>query len=322
LTVESRHGEAGLSTALTDEPRVPELRRDPISDRWVALAPWRASRPGAATLRIAPATADELASCPFCEGREDQTPPELLAVAPPGRVPDTPGWTTRVVPNKYPAFEHHEVVIHSPRHARSIADLTGEEIAAVAEAWALRGEAARDGGYLHPQLVINEGREAGASLPHSHSQIVWLAERPPLVEIEARSTVDGACELCRMLVDEERAGERLIARSGDVLAVAPYASRSPYEFLVAAPGDHYQPGILPFSGRAFLETSLNLIVQTVRRLHELEGAVPLNVWLHDPGHPHFEVVPRFSTHAGFELGAGIYLNSLAPEDAAARLRGD
>jgi UDPglucose--hexose-1-phosphate uridylyltransferase len=271
---------------------------------------------------VAPPTEEELAACPFCEGREDQTPPELFAISPAGRAPNSPGWTARVVPNKYPAFEHHEVVIHSPRHARSIADLTENEIAAVAEAWAMRGEAARDGGYPHPQLVINEGREAGASLAHSHSQIVWLAERPPLVAVESRSIVDGDCELCQMLVDEEAAGRRVIARSRDVLAIAPFASRSPYEFLVAAPGDHYQPGLYPFSGRAFLETGLRLIVQTVRRLHALEGPVPLNVWLHDPGHPHFEVVPRFSIHAGFELGAGIYLNSLAPEDAAARLRGD
>ena len=269
---------------------------------------------------MAPPTEEELASCPFCEGREDQTPPELFAIAPASREPDTPGWTVRVVPNKYPAFEHHEVVIHSPRHVRSLADLTDAEIGALAQAWALRGEEAARNGFRHAQLVVNEGRDAGASLPHSHSQIVWLAEAPPLAAIEASHLVNGDCELCGLVADELQDGARLIGRKRNVVVLAPYASRSPYEVLVAY-DDHWTDGPA-FGGRAFLEDGLSLIRDVVARLHELEGPVPLNIWLHDvAGHPHFELVPRFSIHAGFELGAGIYLNSLAPEEAAARLRG-
>ena len=89
---------------------------------------------------------------------------------------DSPGWQVRVVPNLYPAFEHQEVVVHTPRHVRSIAELTDDELAPIAAAWHQRREAARAAGFAHPYLLVNEGREAGASLPHSHSQLVWLRE--------------------------------------------------------------------------------------------------------------------------------------------------
>jgi UDPglucose--hexose-1-phosphate uridylyltransferase len=266
-----------------------------------------------------PPTEEELASCPFCEGREHQTPPELFAVAPPGREPNTPGWTVRVVPNKYPAFEHHEVVIHSPRHVRSIADLSDDELGAVAKAWHERASAAYENGFAHPQFVINEGRAAGASLPHSHSQVVWLDDLPPLVQREEDHLREEACTLCELIARERADGQRVIATRGPVVAFAPWASRSPYEFWVT--GEHWggRPGT---DAGVFLVDALGLVAETVQRVRDLEGLVPLNVWLHDSGHWHLEVVPRFSIHAGFELGAGIYLNSLAPEEAAARLRGD
>jgi UDPglucose--hexose-1-phosphate uridylyltransferase len=237
----------------------------------------------------------------------------VLALGPPGRTSDTPGWTVRVVPNKYPAFEHHEVVIHSPRHVRSLADLGDEELAGVAAAWHLRREAAREAGYAHVQLVVNEGRDAGASLPHSHSQLVWLSDTPPLVAAEA-ARIEAGCPLCELVEQERADAARVVGRAGELLAFSPWASRSPYELWVA--GGHGSDGF----DRAFLETALRLVVECVRRLHAAEGPMPLNVWLHDAGHPHLEVVPRFSIHAGFELGAGIYLNSLAPEEAARRLR--
>src|SRR6187549_2866101 len=101
-----------------------DLRVDPLSGRLVAVAPGRSGRPGADTARVDPPTEQELETCPFCEGREDQTPPEVLVLPEtPGREPNTAGWSVRVVPNKYPAFANPEVVVHSPRHARSLAEL-------------------------------------------------------------------------------------------------------------------------------------------------------------------------------------------------------
>jgi UDPglucose--hexose-1-phosphate uridylyltransferase len=201
----------------------------------------------------------------------------------------------RVVPNLYPAFERQEVVVHTPRHARSLAELNDGELASVAEAWRRRREALPDG-YLH--ALVNEGREAGASLPHTHSQLVWLPEPTP--ETQHR-------------VDRER-WTPVTERDGLVLA-CPYASRLPYE-LVVAPADP-RPGAFTDD---LLAAALQLLGDAIRRVHAAAGAAPLNAWLHDSGDWHFELVPRLSILAGVELGAAWWINSLAPEEAAEALR--
>ena len=192
----------------------------------------------------------------------------------------------RVVPNLYPAFDRQEVVVHSPRHVRTFAELTDDEVAAIAEAWEARRET---GGYMH--ACVNEGRAAGSSLPHSHSQLVWLDAPPPEVAREEGRQP----ELVTALVVAERGGMRA--------AVHP-VGRLPYESVIAGE---------PFE----LEAALFLLRDIVARLRAVEGPVPWNAWLH-PGH--LEVVPRLNVLAGVELGAGIYVNTVAPEDAAAALR--
>jgi UDPglucose--hexose-1-phosphate uridylyltransferase len=201
----------------------------------------------------------------------------------------------RGVPNLYPAVERHEVVVHSPAHVRSIAELSDAQLDLVAEAWQRRRAAALDG-YLH--ALLNEGRAAGASLPHSHSQLVWLPEVPPAVAVE------------RALGE----GEPVLERDG-LAATCPWASRLPYEVQVA-PLEPETDGLRS----ELLAPALRLLADLVRRLHRLEGPVPLNAWLHDGPHWHLELVPRLGILAGLELGAGVYVNSLPPEEAAARLR--
>jgi UDPglucose--hexose-1-phosphate uridylyltransferase len=240
----------------------------------VLIAPGRGNRPGAWLPEIEPATKDELERCPFCAGREDRTPPETLRIGEP--------WRVRVVPNLYPAFEQQEVVVHSPDHVRSFAELDDEQVSAVAEAWESRGA-----GFA----LINEGRLAGASLPHSHSQLVWT-DPPP-------ETVD---ELPALL-------ERypLQRRGGVVSAVHPVGA-APYECLIA-----------PRDGEGEVGDGLILLRDLVRRLREVEGFRPWNAWLHaaPPWHLHF--VPRLTALAGLELGAEIYVNVMPPERAAERL---
>jgi UDPglucose--hexose-1-phosphate uridylyltransferase len=253
------------------------------------LAPGRAERPGAARVEIEPPSEEELASCPFCAGREDRTPPETL------RLPQAPDWTVRVVPNLYPALGGQEVVVHSPRHVRSLAELADTELDLLAEAWQRRRAAVRDG-YLH--ALVNEGRGAGASLAHSHSQLTWLPEPPPVVDAER-----GPAE-----------GEAVLERDG-LVAVCPHASRLPYEVQVAP--ERPEPEGLRSD---LLAPGLRLVAELVRRLRELEGAVPLNVWLHEGRSWHLELVPRLTVLAGLELGAGVYVNTLAPSEAAAALR--
>jgi UDPglucose--hexose-1-phosphate uridylyltransferase len=265
----------------------------------VAFAPARARRPGASTIQVEPEAPDERETCPFCEGHEDRTPPEVFALPAEGREPDSPGWRVRVVPNLYPAFERQEVVVHTPRHVRTFADLTDEEIAFVAEAWSAR-IATAGSAYVHP--LINEGRVAGASLPHSHSQLVWLPEPPPAVQTERP---EGLTEL----FETAREQNLVVAEANGLVAFCHPVGRLPYETLLVPGSD------------TTLTDGLCLLRDLVARLREAEGPVPWNAWLHRADGWHIELVPRLSVLAGLELGAGIYVNSLPPEQAARNLRG-
>jgi UDPglucose--hexose-1-phosphate uridylyltransferase len=213
------------------------------------------------------------------------TPPQTLAL------PEQDDWRVRVVPNLYPALERQEVVVHSRRHVRSLAELEDGELALVAEAW--RRRAGAQPGYVH--ALVNEGREAGSSLPHSHSQLVWLPE-PPAAHGRPR-------------------GETVLESDGLVVA-CPWASRLPYETIVG-PAERDPDAFA--SPR--LAAALMLLARVIRRLHALEGVVPLNAWLeHDHEDWRIVLLPRLTVLAALELGAGIYINTLAPDEAAERLR--
>jgi UDPglucose--hexose-1-phosphate uridylyltransferase len=201
----------------------------------------------------------------------------------------------RVVPNLYPALERQEVVIHGPEHVHSIGELSDTALGLVAEAWQRR---ARDaGGTCFP--LLNEGREAGASLPHSHSQLAWLPGPAPAVLSER-----GFPALVEIL------------RRDGLVAGCPVVSRVPYE-LVIAPASTEADGLRS----DLLGPALCLLAELVRRLQRLRGEalVPLNAWLHDGPHWHLELFPRTTRLAGLELGAGVYIDPVAPETAAAEL---
>ena len=234
----------------------------------------------------------------------------MLALPAEGREPDTPGWSVRVVPNKYPAFERQEVVVHSPEHRRSIAELGAAQLELVAEAWRLRAaEAERQGRTIF--ACVNEGRAAGASLPHSHSQLVWLDSEPPLAQAERGEP----CRLCAYLERERAEETRVVEECGGLVLLCPYASRTAYECLIA-PLEHEERGF----PSALFGAALELAAEALRRLAAAEGPRPMNLWLHEAGHWHLELLPRLSVPASLELGAGHYINTLAPEQAAERLR--
>jgi UDPglucose--hexose-1-phosphate uridylyltransferase len=213
------------------------------------------------------------------------TPPQTLVL------PERGDWRVRVVPNLYPALERQEVVVHSRRHVRSIVELGDEEVDVVAEAWRRRRDAEPDG-YLH--ALINEGRAAGSSLPHSHSQLAWLPA-PPAPEPRLE-------------------GEVVLERDG-VVAWSPRLARVPYE-LAIAPAEPEPDGLQ--SPR--LAGALRLLAEMARRLQALEGATPLNAWLHNVDSWRVVLFPRLSILAGLELGAGVHINTLPPDEAAERLR--
>jgi UDPglucose--hexose-1-phosphate uridylyltransferase len=214
----------------------------------------------------------------------------------------------RVVPNLYPAFEHQEVAVSVPRHARSLAELGDAELAAIAVAWRARATTARAEGFGYVHALLNEGHAAGASLPHSHTQLLWLRDPPELVRAE-RTAAD-ACGVCDLLAQDDY----VIDERGRVVSLVHPAGRLPYEVLIA-PRVHEANG---FDSDALPE-ALQLLAVAIRRLHAIEGPVPLNAWLHDNCHWHLELVPRLSVQAGIELGAGIAVNALPPEEAVRAL---
>ncbi len=211
------------------------------------------------------------------------------------------------MPNKFPAFEHQEVVVHAPEHVRSIADLGAAELELVAEAWQARASAARADGFASVFAGINEGRAAGSSLPHSHSQLAGFREQPVSQE--------DPCKLCDYVAWERLDQERIVAERDGLVLLCPYAGRAPYECLVA-PLEHEPDGF----GSPLLGAALDLAAEALRRLRSAEGPRPANLWLRQDGHWCLEIVPRLTVFASLELATGHFVNPLPPEDAAASLR--
>ena len=324
---------------------MPELRIDPLTGGRSIIAAARASRPGGG-LSAEPAAPLDLDEDPFLEGHEDRTPPELYAVRPGGGPPDSPGWRVRVVPNLYPAFVPdppappaeaypdlfsaqpaqgaHEVVVNAPDPVTSLADLTVEQVAEAMETWRARLRAHADAACRH--LIVNERREAGASLPHTHAQLYALPFVPADLARErerfgAHATRTMGGNLLGDLVQEEvRRRERLVAVDAEAVLLAPYAPRVPFQLLLAprTPRPRFEDD--GPTGAALLHGALN-------RLRARLGAVPpLNLWLRTAprGADHYawriDILPRLTHLAGLELGAGVHLCIVAPEQAAAELR--
>jgi UDPglucose--hexose-1-phosphate uridylyltransferase len=308
---------------------VSRLGRDPVSGIWTVIAPGRLARPQDASLPAGDSAArggGAAPLCPFCEGNERLTPPEVDALRPGGTPPDTPGWTVRVVPNKYPVFEgRHEVIVHSPRHDLALADQPLGEVADVVAMYQRRIAALCAAGAAAVTVIVNQGSAAGASLSHPHSQVFATPIVPPvlveeLANFERHRVKYGGCLLCDMLTTTLREGSRVVI-DGPLVVWAPEASRFAYE-LHMAPRAHE---------RDFVTTGASAVAGALKRaLAALAAATddgPLNVWLHtipcrDEGqfHWHLEIAPRLATLAGLELGTGIWIDLVEPTEAAARLR--
>jgi UDPglucose--hexose-1-phosphate uridylyltransferase len=277
----------------------------------VVVAPGRSARPGALgrTTRIADA-----ATCPFCEGHEAMTPPEVLALGRASAKADTPGWTVRVVPNKFPAIPGQEVVIHGPAHVTAFAELPDEVVREALVAWGLRREHHRAAGAAYLLAAINEGPAAGASLDHSHSQLVPFDIVPPAAADEVPAFA-GECALCAALREEDA---RTIRRADGLRTFAPRWSRFAYELWIAPDAHAAEPG---------WEELATALADAVRRLRAVVGTdlawncvvypAPAAV---DRWHWHAEVWPRLTVVAAAELGAGLWINIVDPDIAAGELR--
>ena len=318
-----------------------QLRLDPLTGRWVVVSTDRARRPQAFAPRLATIQADTSRPCPFCPGNEEQGPPALEIPGPDG------SWRVRVVPNLHPAFEGnapfvvtnrgpvftqataggvHEVFILSPDHQDSWSMLDDDQTAAVMEAISRRiTEHSAVSGLRYSQAIVNSGREAGASIEHPHGQLLGMSFVPrELVEEQAGfARFAGRCLLCTTVDAEENVDHRVVYADERVLVVCPFWSGAPYEMLVIprAHGPHLHqstPADLAAVGRA-LKTAL-------ASLRQAQGDVAYNLVFHsapyrapEPYHWHVHVVPKLSTVAGFELGTGVMINIVNPEEAAEEL---
>ncbi len=321
----------------------PELRVDALTGLRSIIAGERAGRPGGG-LEVQPAPPIDPEKDPFAEGHEDRTPPEVWAVRPNGGGPDGPGWVVRVVPNLYPALwpateatvpdPHpnpdqftampatgaHEVVVNAPDPVVSLGQLAPEQVEAAMDVWRERIAAHAGAAYVH--VIVNERREAGASLPHTHAQVYALDFVPAVVARErerftayATRTMGG--NLLGDLVQEEvRLRSRVVAIDDEAVVIAPYASRVPFQLMLA-----------PRRPRPRFEeegpTGARLLHDVLNRLARRLGAPPpLNLWVRTApvGAWRIDILPRLTHLAGLELGAGVNLNIVSPERAAAELR--
>ncbi len=327
---------------------MPEFRKDPVTGRWVIIAAERAKRPQ--IYRSNGARGDP-GSCPFCPGNEAMTPPEVLAYRNHETAIDAPGWSVRVVPNKYPALVaegrwigqntglyesmqglgSHEVIIETPDHIVNMATLDEAQIAEVLRAYSQRMLALREDARWRSILVYkNQGAAAGATLEHIHSQLIAL----PAVPQEIVGEVEGAkghfaatqrCIYCEIIAQEKNDKRRIVAEHERFIAFCPFASRFPYETWIF-PKAHES---------SFEEASAPELSDLARALKEILSRLdlglktpPFNYILHtnprdgarNSYHWHMEIMPKLTQVAGFEWGSGCTINPLAPEDAASVLR--
>ncbi len=337
---------------------MPELRHDPIQKRWVIIASERGRRP------------DDFPRqpeyppggfCPFCEGNESKTPPEILALRN-GSGPNQPGWQVRVVPNKFPALRiegdldrkgfgihdrmngigAHEVIIETPKHELMFADMPLEQIGRVI--WTYRErlvDLMRDRRFKYILVFKNHGAAAGASLSHSHSQIIATPVTPLTLAGELASAKEHyqdkeRCLFCDVIQQELESEERIVIANQHVVALTPFASRFPFEIFLAPRFHHHSFAEINDAMVYHLAVALKEVLQRIKRclndppynflIHTIPntraGVKRTSYWdtIEFDYHWHIEIMPRLTGIAGFEWGTGFYINPTAPEEAAKYLR--
>jgi UDPglucose--hexose-1-phosphate uridylyltransferase len=318
-----------------------QLRLNPLTGRWVAVAAQRQGRPGQIVSPQIPVETEPIQPCPFCPGNEEATLPALETYDRHGK------WVVRVVPNRYPAFEGntplqvhnlgpvfteaaasgtHEVLVFSPDHHAGWADLDDAQVGVTMAAIRDRLE-----DHLHrqpiryTQVIVNHGRAAGASVEHPHGQLLGIPFVPGEIADEEAGfrRFEGSCLVCTTVEAEAAAGHRVVHADDRVLVVCPFWSGSPYEMLVmprhhdvhvtdASPQDVTAVGRAVRTALVMLrstlgETAYNLVFHTAPHRHT------------GPFHWHVHVLPRVTSIPGFEQGTGVMINILPPEAAAQHL---
>lgn len=324
-----------------------ELRKDPILGRWVVISIERGKRPDDFKIRV---PAKKGGFCAFCNGNEYTTPSEIFAIRKDGSAQNAPGWTLRVVPNKFPAlhierepardshgmyeiidgFGAHEIIIESPDHNHTLSTMPVEYVKNTLTAYAQRlMDLKKDNRFAYVLIYKNEGDEAGATLEHTHSQLLALPVIPKLVQEEisnARNYHDDKkrCIFCDIIRHETADRKRIISENDHFLAIAPFASRSPFETWIL-PKNH-EP---QFHADGKYTLLAQVLQDTLKKIDQTLTLPPYNMVLHVSPfdgrsdsfyHWHIEIRPKLTKTVGFEWGSDFYINPTTPEDAAAFLR--
>ncbi|HVY60537.1 MAG TPA: galactose-1-phosphate uridylyltransferase, partial [Planctomycetota bacterium] len=321
----------------------------PVLGRWVIIATDRGRRPQDFRAEAQPAAAK---ACPFCEGQEASTAPEIQAFRARDSRPNGPGWRVRTVPNRHPALQvegdldkrgdgiydlmngigAHEVIIETPRHAASITELDPGHVQDVL--WMYRDrmvDLKRDRRLVYGLIFKNVGLAAGASLAHTHSQLICTPTVPKTVSEEMRRTSDyfdfrGRCLFCDMVRQELGTYARVVKETASFLAFAPFAARFPFETWIL-PKRHVSH--FEYSQRHEIEELADCLRATLVKLERALDRPPYNYLIHsspfdrqdvESYHWHIEIIPRLIPIAGFEWGTDFYVNPVPPEKAAEYLR--
>lgn len=337
---------------------MPQLRRDPITGRWVIVAAERARRPQDFAMDAKDAVED---SCPFCMGCEQQTPLEIFALRP-GQTPaNQEGWETRVVPSKdsmlqvtgelnrrgngiYDLMDDvgaHEIIIETPQHIANLSDVPAEQIKKAIDTYIARMvDLERDSRIKYGLIFKNYGTLAGATMHgHSHSQLIALPVNPKLVKTELMGTkryfdYRERCIFCDMITQELDSQERIILDTDGFVVLAPFASRFPFEAWILPKKHCCDFPKLEESNRLDLARTLKVVLSQLKValgdpaynfiLHTapFRRGTKATYWktIEDDYHWHIEIMPRIAGIAGFEWGSDVYINSISPEEAAKYLR--
>ncbi len=329
---------------------MPELRKDPIIGRWVIISTERGKRPS--DFSGAPKRKTESKLCPFCPGNESATPPEIMAFRPDSSEPNKPGWTLRVISNKYPALRiegnlnregvgifdkmngvgAHEVIIETPEHDKDLVDLNLKQMQDVI--WAYRArtiDLKKDPRFRYILIFKNQGEAAGASLEHSHSQLIATPIVPKRVmeEVDSASKYYGykeRCIFCDIIKQEISDDERVVIQNEHFISLEPFAPRFPFETWIL-PKKH-SPAFEDIKKES-IPALASILLETLQRLTKALNNPPYNYVIHtspvdndyaEEYHWHIEIMPKLTRVAGFEWGTGFYINPTTPEDAAVYLK--
>jgi UDPglucose--hexose-1-phosphate uridylyltransferase len=329
---------------------MPELRKDPILGRWIIISRERGKRP---TDFIIDDVKSKGGFCPLCPGNEKTTPDEVLVYGrEPGMGLNSKSWKLRVVPNKYPALViegeldkqgeglydrmngigAHEVIIESPNHEDRFSYLAPEQMILTFRAFRDRiRDLSHDPRFSYVMIFKNFGKAAGASLEHSHSQLVALPILPRMIISELDGSISyfkykDRCIFCDIIRQEIQQNIRLVCENDDFVTLTPFAPRTPFEMWILPRRHNSSYEALDDH---MLSSLTNIFSETLRRLDHCIPGIPYNFVLHtqplrsqplEHYHWHFEIVPKLTSIAGFEWGSGFYINPIPPEDACRYLR--